>query len=101
MENVVLSRRDFIKKMTCGLVGVLALAKFGTTPVMANTVTEVKDEGNIVQSAVAPNDHSKMWLNNGTDENTYGVDGEDVPAGTLCYWDDAGGGWRPTTTTWA
>jgi len=101
MENAVLSRSEFLKKATCGVFGFLAILKFGAVPVLAETTTENTDESDVIQSATAPNDHAKMWLNTGSENNAFGVNGRAVPTGSLCYWDEAGNGWKPTTMTWA
>ena len=98
METNVISRKDFLKKVAYGSLGLLALIKLGTIPVHAEPVSE---DNSIVQSNAAPEDHSVMWLNTGSGINADGVNGMAVPNGAMCYWDAEGNGWKPTAATWA
>ena len=94
-----MTRKEFLKKIGIGMAGAAAVVGMGSVPVVAS-VGQTSSEGNIVSGAVAPADHTKMWLNTGSGQNQAGIDGRAVPAGALCYFDVAGNGWKPTTATW-
>ena len=98
METNVISRKDFLKKIAYGSLGILAFMKLGSVPAFAAGPQEQEDT--VVQSEFAPSDHSKVWINTGSGSNGYGVNGTSVPNGAMCYWNEAGQGWKPSTATW-
>ena len=101
MDSEVMSRKDFLKGLLFGCAGFFAFLKFGSVPAFANVPSASSNDGSVIRSSMAPLDHKVMWLNTGSGMNTEGVGGRSVPAGALCYWDEASDGWKPTAATWA
>ena len=96
---VTMSRKEFLKKMGVG-IGALLLA-IASKPIPASAATRTMFEDNMSSGAGAyqgtkpPVSNAKMWLNTGTDSNSYGPSGAPVPSGALCYFSAAGNGWVP------
>ena len=99
MEEAI-TRSDFLKKIFCGALGLLAFTRLGNIPVMVSD-TSGSGENNMIQSDIAPSDHTKIWFNTGSGDNMFGINGKSIPQGAMCYWDNSNNGWKPTTATWA
>ncbi len=97
-KQQVLTRRDFLKKISIGALGVAALLHFGPKMQVQAGVNDNTQDGQIFSNPVPPTDTELMWRNTGTSVNTYGKGGVAVPKGALCYYD--GDGWKPNTATW-
>lgn len=71
---------------------------------MAATLNTGGSGGAGAEQSATPPDHDEMWLNTGSDNNSYGVGGVPVPKGALCYYVDTGNastsGWKPVTAIW-
>ncbi len=96
MEKI--TRLDFLKKSMLGVFSIFIASKLGAVTIADRSGKDADDS--ILRSATLPGDHSKMWLNTGSGNNMYGIQGKAIPAGALCYWDDYENGWKPTTATW-
>ncbi len=82
----MISRREFLKKMALGALGILALGNVGAIDVKAATVNDnLNSQGGVYVGPVEPADKNKLWI-------------DTLSGGVTKYYD--GAGWVLTRSTW-
>lgn len=87
-DNSVMTRKQFLKKLAVGLLGVLVVGKFGTEVVQAGVSDNLNSSGGgSVIGTTPPANKKKTWIDTGND-------------GVMKYYDPESADWIPIRSTW-